>query len=240
MTKNRFFPLIWRINALVILAFGLAALSGLLFSAVLLYRDLTHARHAEGVLDIVEKQADTAKASLGDFHAVEGTTVLRASLNLRPDSAAGYSSKGTSPKKNYLYFDTLSHASYWLMPGNRGVILGTTELSSPSTEQPERATLQAIVYELVDADTNGDGKLTGDDLVTIGVSDPVGRRFVRLLSKVEHFNSAHLGKGTLVVLYASSGKLRAAEVDLNSHKIVRESTLQPFEQEVLPPRPPHS
>jgi hypothetical protein len=228
--SRRFFSLLWRVNALVIFAVGIAGVLVLTMAAVMFIKNMTRERHVANVMSLESEQVS---ASLGNFGAVEGAPLLRAPLHLNQEYEYGHTSKEASSIQNYLYFDPATHSFHWLLPGNRRLILDSTELPASNFPRRDDVPVEAIVYQLVDADTNGDQKLTNGDLKTIAVSDPSGRRFARVLSKVERLNGAHLiGKTKLVLLYTSDGALRAAEFDLSSDKIVRESAMHPLKQEL--------
>lgn len=231
MTSKRFYSVVWRVNALLIFAVGVGCLLLLLFAATMFIKDMGRGRHAEDTVHVNEVQVAKAEASLGAFTAIEGSAMMRAPLTVRQEVGANpYVSKvsGTNAIQNYLYVDPVSHTSHWLITGNRGLILETTELLSRSYSGQESDAVEAVVYRLVDTDTDGDGKLSEDDLNTIAVSDPAGKRLVRLFAKVDYVNGLRLtGKGALVVLYTAGGHLHAADVDLNSNKVVRDSILKP-------------
>lgn len=75
--------------------------------------------------------------------------------------------------------------------------------------------------------SGGDGKLTGSDAKTIALSDAVGSRFTRVLTGVEDVNGTTLtNSGRLLVLYTASSALKAAEIEVESHRIVRDAPLQ--------------
>jgi len=227
--SRRFFSFMWRLNALVIFAVGIAGVLVLSLAAIMFLKNMTRDRQVDNVMHLETGQVDKSSATLGNFSAVDGAALLRAPLHLHQEYEDSYSAKDASSIQNYLYFDPATHSFHWLLPGNRRLILDATELPAGNFPRRDDAPVDAIVYQLVDADTNGDGKLTGSDLKTIAVADPGGRRFARVLSKVERLNGAHLtGKTTLVLLYTSDGALRAAEFDLGSDKIVRESAMNPL------------
>lgn len=223
----------WRVNALVIFVVGIAGALVLAFAAFMFLKETMRTRQVDNVMSLESAQVDKSNATLGNFSAVDGAALLRAPLHLNQEYEHGYTSKDASSIQNYLYFDPATHDFHWLLPGNRRLILDSTELPGGNFPRRDDVAVDAIVYQLVDADTNGDGKFTGGDLKTIAVADPGGRRFARVLSKVERLNGAHLiGKTTLVLLYTSDGALRAAEFDLSSDKIVRESAMNPVKQEL--------
>jgi hypothetical protein len=84
-----------------------------------------------------------------------------------------------------------------------------------------------VVYELVEADSSGDGKLTASDMKTIAVSDPAGSRFTRVVTGVEDINATTLTKsGRVLILYTASSVLKAAEIEVETQKVVRDAPLQ--------------
>lgn len=232
MKNRQFFAVVWRINSVVILAAGVVGLFVLLFAAAAIYKEMTRTRQATGVVNIAEEQVDLAKASIGDFHLVEGTNVLRAPLYLEQEYAFGSGSKETSSTQNYLYFGLETRDAYWLIPGHRGLILETNEFPSREYGEEEKRAVVAVMYILVDEDTNGDGKLTRNDSKVIAMSDATGKQFARLLTKVEEINGAHLKNGSLLIFFTSESTLRMAEVELATINVVRESVVKPLKQEI--------
>lgn len=229
MAGKRFFAWVWRINSLIVFAVGLVSFVLLIFASVSIYKDFARTRHVNDVVNVAEEQIETSTASLGMFSEIGGTDVLRASLNVQQEYARSFGSKDTSSTRNYLYFDPASQESYWLIPGYRGLIVNENEFPSPGygeSNEPPRV----IVHELVDNDSNHDKRLTADDAKTIAVSDPSGKNFVRVLNNVEEFKGGRIVNGTsLVILYTSGAALRAAEIELPSNKLTRESLLKPIE-----------
>lgn len=136
-------------------------------------------------------------------------------------------SKGVAPIRNYYFFDPSSHAGHWLIPGYRGLIAETDEFPDRHVRGEGNSAAEVVVYRLVDADSNGDGALNEADLMTLALADAKGGNFVRLLTKVQSFKGIHLvGKRTLSVIFTSEGQIRAAQVDLDSGKIVRQSVVK--------------
>jgi hypothetical protein len=71
-----------------------------------------------------------------------------------------------------------------LVPGNKGLFLSARELPEREYGKPERPVV-VVIYELVEADSTGDGRLTASDVKTIAVSDPSGSHFTKVLTGVE-------------------------------------------------------
>ena len=90
MRSRRFFALVWRTNALLILLTAVLACAVLAYVAWI-YRDATRMRQATGVMNVAEEQIDRSKVELGRFEAIAGTDVLRAPLQLQ--QVYGFSSR---------------------------------------------------------------------------------------------------------------------------------------------------
>ncbi len=227
MKRTRFFSVVWRINALLILGVGIGAFALLLVGGALFVKDFMRPRHTENVAYLAPDQVDKSGSELGSFEPVDGTSTLRAALRLTQDYSIGSVSKESSSVQNYLYVDTGTHASHWLIPDNRGLIVATTELPAGRYGNRDESPLEAVVYELVDADSDSDKKLTKKDLITIAVSDPEGRSLVRLFKNVQRLNSAQLaGKGKLVLFYTAQGQLHVADIALGSGKLLRDDVMK--------------
>ena len=227
MTTRRFFAAVWRANALLILVTALLACTVLTYGAWQIYRETTRTREATGVMNVAEEQIDRSKVELGRFEAIAGTEVLRAPLELQQVYGLRSGSKEATSVQNYLFYDPADGSSHWLVPGGKGLFLSARDLPERTYTKPEQADVVVVVYDLVEADTNGDGKLTASDVKTIAVSDPIGTRFTRVLTGVEDINGTMLLKsGRLVVLYTTSSVLKAAEIEVETHKVVRDAPVQ--------------
>jgi hypothetical protein len=229
MTARRFFGVLWRVNAVLILVTGVLASAVLVFAIWELFKDATR-REARNVLNVASEEIDTSTTRLGDFETVAGAHALRAPLNVEQNYAFGSGSKETTSIQNYLFYDTADGTSRWLLPGHKGLLLVTHELSDRDYTEPKKPTV-GFVYEIVDTDTTGDRKLTSKDKKVVGLSDPAGRRFGRLLEGVDDVNGVVLNeKGRAVILYTTAGTLRAAEVDIQESKVVKDGALRPATQ----------
>jgi hypothetical protein len=226
VTSRRFFATVWRANAVMILLTAVLASAVLAFGAWQIYREATRTRQARGVLNVAEGQIDRSKAELGRFEAVAGTDVLRAPLQLEQVYGFGSGSKEATSVQNYLFYDSSDGNSHWLVSGSKGLFLSARELPEREYTKPERP-VAVVVYELVEADTSGDGKLTASDAKTVAFSDPAGSHFTRVLTGVQEINGTTLTRsGRVLVLYTAASVLKAAEIEVDTHRIVRDAPLQ--------------
>ena len=226
MSSRRFFVIVWRANAILILVTALLACAVLTYAAWQIYREATRTRQATGVMNVADEQIDRSKLQLGAFEGIAGTDVLWAPLQLQQVYGFSSGSKEAMSVQNYLFYNSADGTSRWLVPGNKGLFLSARELPEREYTKPEKAVV-AVVYELVEADTTGDGKLTANDAKTVALSDPIGSRFTRVLTMVEEINWTTLTKnGRVLVLYTAASVLKAAEIDVESHRTVRDAPLQ--------------
>jgi len=171
MTGRRFFAIIWRVNAVVLLAFGLLGVGVLGTAALLFYKDSTRTRHAEDVARLNIGGDITSEASLGRFEALPRTTVLRAPLRVVQSFALGSGSKDASSIRNYLFYEPDTRATRWLKPSMDSLIIQTWAVpENESNEDPSRWV--ASIYAIVSSDTSGDGALTDSDQIQITSSKP--------------------------------------------------------------------
>jgi hypothetical protein len=226
VSSKRFFVIIWRANAILILVTAVLACAVLAYAAWQIYREATRTRQATGVMNVAAEEIDRSKLQLGGFEAIAGTDVLRAPLQLQQVYGFSSGSKEAMSVENYLFYNSANGSSRWLVPGNKGLFLSARELPEREYSKPEQPVV-AVVYELVEADTTGDGKLTTNDAKTVAISDSIGSRFTRVLSGVEEINATTLTKsGHVLVLYTAGSTLKAAEIDVDSHRTVRDAPLQ--------------
>lgn len=225
MNSRRMFARIWRINAVLILVTGVLACCVLAYAAIEILRDATRPREA---IDIVNVAPNVGKETsrLGTFAPIGGTTVLRAPLYRDQEYELAVSSKETTSIQNYLFFDPATGASYWLLPGNAGLVTSTHHLPQTRYAEVDRPT-KIVFYEISEVDSDKDQRLTSKDLKTIYSSDPTGRRLVPVARSVSEVHGVELSDETAVVLYTSSRVLRAAIVDVATMRVRRDSPVTP-------------
>jgi hypothetical protein len=230
LRSRRFFSVLWRANAVLIFVAGIMGSLVLAFVLFLMWQEATRSRHASDVLNVASNEIEGSTTSLGGFDPIEGTPVLRAELFIEQEYEFSAGSKDTRSTQNYLYYNPTENTTNWLLPGYKGIILATHEL--PADDYREvRTPPKVVLYELVDRDTNGDGKLTQNDRRDIAVSDPAGTRLTRVLKDVEGFNGGHLAEGgaDVLVFYRSAGALHVARIDSVTGKVLHESDIRTSE-----------
>lgn len=226
MKTRRFFRTVWRLNALIILLAGVLACGFVAVATLALLRDITRTRHVSNVVNVAPEQRGRDRTSLGSFVRVEGTQVFRAPLNIEQEFDLSVASKETTSIQNYLFYDPALDRSYWLRAGAPALFADSHEL--PERDFEERLPIVAMLYEIVERDTDGDQRLTESDLKVIALADPAGTRLTPLLTGVAEVHAADITSGNAaLIIYTTSGKLHAATVDVVARKVTHDSLIQP-------------
>lgn len=117
--------------------------------------------------------------------------------------------------RNILFLTGDERKARWLFPHQNNVIRTTGQLqlkvdseNSPGKENPTKA----LYIEYSDKDTNGDGAISKDDQVSLGLSKPDGEGFIAVLTGIDRlFSVSMLGDQTISVLYQTGKIFRHAQ-----------------------------
>jgi hypothetical protein len=242
VTAQRFFEWVWRANALILFAAGIAALVGGATLAAFIVRDRFREAPQEETREIAGASLEEWQAQLGYFTRVRGTQLLRASLSTdeeeraEPDllvSGRSYAYYLADSTVNLLHVELASGAARWLFPGHGQRVIEVRDIPtisevSETSPAPELAPVSATVFVFVDSDTNGDGKLWHDDSKRVAIAEPDGARFTPLLSDVERVHAIEEVDATrIAIFYTQAGSVRLANVDLPGFRVVTDAKLAP-------------
>ena len=158
---------------------------------------------------------------IGPFSEVAGTPFLRAEL--APARASGresYSSGGGHPV-DVLTYDSGAREGRWLFGGTGQIVLREHAVA-------DSGRVRAFVYVLVAEDTDGDGRLDGDDAQSVVVSDPGGRRTLAVAPQVDRVREPiRLADGALLLLYDVAGSVRGMEIDPSALRVSARVSMPP-------------
>lgn len=189
---NTFFLWVWRFNAVVI------ALAALLIVAGTCYTVLMQSTRQPTPVNTVElkNQPQQAEFRFGHPNSADATDYLTLPLYQNEISASvSYMSKGHSNAVNYLIINMQTNAITWLRPKNDQLFLSDYSLTIS-----ERTI--ARIYTLVEKDTDGDGRLTSSDRITIAASLPDGSAYQTLIENAGQVHSIQqAGDDRMVILY---------------------------------------
>lgn len=230
MEDNSFFRFVWRINGLVIMVGGLMAIVVLAFSGYKIAKDITRERGVRNIVNVKEEKNVQEKWQLGNLSKVQGSPYVMISLNSDQSYAQSYYSKALSSVRNYLFINSSSNEKHWLLETNQYLITNATFLLSEKEDCSKPKNVIAILYKIVKDDTNNDGRLTGDDLQTIGLSLPTGQGYKEVINGIDQFIGYSLvDEGSVLVVFQRNGVGFSAHISLSDFTVLNETELPKVE-----------
>ena len=114
---------------------------------------------------------------------------------------------------NALFLSGKEKAARWLFPTQSNLILKAFQLQEGLDEFNTKLPTKALYFESVAKDSNGDGKLSHQNYITIAITKPDGSALVEILPKVDKVLShTMLDEQTLSILYVTEKVVRHAKV----------------------------
>jgi hypothetical protein len=211
--NSKFFRVIWKINAVIFLVFGLLALGTLFYSSYRIIQEVFRDREVPSMVNVEPDPGVKSEWTLGDFDRLDGTDYLIAPVHSTQTYQASYYEKGTSAVRNYLFVNGLDKSSRWLVPHNSYLFLSKHEgLIYPSTGERY---VDWIRYEVIKEDTNRDERMTRDDQRTIAISYPTGEGYLELLSGIDQVLGYEMRDANhLLIFYLTDGTNYLSEIDI--------------------------
>ena len=194
MTENRFFTWIWRFNGLAI------AIAATLIIAILgweLSRDWRRQAFPTQTSDVLNIETPAATDTATPAPAVTQTlrfgppidTPKRGIYALPQYAEQEYENRGISKSSNgnrvnFLIINTQDQSQAWLFPAASRLILEVRDIWYMPNDGPR--TLMGRVIEVVDTDTNGDGRLSGTDFSSLYYVNPEWAEPILLVADVDY------------------------------------------------------
>lgn len=117
--------------------------------------------------------------------------------------------------RNILFLTGDERVARWLFPHQNNVIHHARQLwlkADPKESQSRENQTTALYIKYSDKDSNGDGEISKDDRVSLGLSKPDGEGFVTVLTGIDRlFSISMLGDRTISVLYQTGEIVRHAQ-----------------------------
>jgi hypothetical protein len=224
MTSHRFFRIVWRINAIVLLLAAAAAILLLGIGAVELGADFFRSRGDRDVVTVAGQRVESSRFQFEDFERLPGTNVLRAPLVVY-ESYGFASSGGGRATRNYLYYDSSTRNAHWLLPDNKKLISWSCDLKTSKTSLEEPRVLGSL-YAVVEQDFDHDGQLTSSDLSSVLLTDPAGVKETQIFDRVSSIQGCEvLSPASAVLFYVLKSELRAATLDLGQLRVESDASL---------------
>ena len=183
-------------------------------------RDFFEPRRVQGVVNLADEEVESESSHFGRFELIAGTDFLSAPLYTQQGYPLGSISKSSQSSRNYLFYNPGSGAAHWLLPDNTGLVEGRFEFP-PSRYNEKREAVQGVLWQVIASDTNGDHRLTQNDLSAVFASGPSGRPLRELISGVQQVLGANQFEPSRVsLMFLKDNRLRAAVISLDSLSLV--------------------
>ena len=223
MKADRFFTMVQRINALILLVLGIGGL-GLMGFGLLDLVGWSFDEKPSPKVDVGPKAPEGMELEFGCLGRVPGQRVfvLRAEAEYRGIGSSG----GTSSVHNLLFVDLDSGKSHWLLNGFRGLVLWTS-LASETTQYVGRGDDRvesdppAILYHVIDRDTNGDGTISSADDGVLAISATDGSGYTAVADGVSRVRHYLREEDTGWIFFETRKGIRLAKLDLARRHVDR-------------------
>jgi hypothetical protein len=202
-SENGFFHYVWRFNALAIAAAAVVCVLLGLFVTATIFKPETRSRRVTNVVNVSEQDKISEEFTLGTPSILAGTDYVRVPLYRGQSYGASYYSKSSEQNVvNYLFLNTSTSESRWLFE-SAGQLLTTSQvllarLTSPRDEQKA----VAMIYAIVERDSNGDNRLTERDAISLATSAVGGDQYRKLIEGIDRLYSVEqITDDKVLVLY---------------------------------------
>jgi hypothetical protein len=197
------FRLVWRLNALVILGVGLVAGLVAAWALLQIVRDVVRPRVLDGVMHA--PQAERSEViTLGGFDVAPGGRYLVAPVQGEQTGEVSVYSKTSGSTRDLVVIDRQTGTVARVLSRVDRVIL---TWQYPVADRATPADPPLLLVTVVDADTDGNGRLDGNDSRTLLGCAPSGQPCTPLLTGVDHVLSLSArADGRVDVATTTAGK----------------------------------
>ncbi len=228
---------IWKINGIIILFAGIAALVVALFAV---YDIFLRNIEPEPVVNLADDPKGVEKWRLSRGEAIPGTDILMLSLisenkevskqGPMPIFSSGRSYSGRAynlPAKNILFLDMSNNQSRWLFDTTSQLILSSQPFPYyDRTELDKRVSPKVIFYSVVIKDTNEDGILNNQDQTALAISNTNGDDFQIIIDSFDRIIAKETtGKNKALIVYQNEGTVYSMLFGLDPFKAISTKAL---------------
>ncbi|MBC7795369.1 MAG: hypothetical protein H7Z37_00690 [Pyrinomonadaceae bacterium] len=229
MTTTKLFRLIWRINAVIVLAVGIVVTGFMIAGLAVFVKEQLRTSNNNTIKVRTDENAIVkTELKYGKFSKVAGANYMVASIQAKQD----YSNYGIANSKeqtnvafsNCVFVNLADDSTGFLLPHNDSLIVyheAVTKESKTLTNDDEIAPTLLFSYRIVKNDTNNDGRLNLDDKKTIAFSDISGANLTDIITNVDEvLNTERLNDNTMIYIYRANEKIFISGVNLAERKVV--------------------
>ncbi|WP_394228588.1 hypothetical protein [Pseudoalteromonas spongiae] len=224
MEENKFFRLVWRFNGLVISVAGVLAVSVLLFVTYKLFQDVTRDRTTRNIVNIEENSEVKENWRLGQLSKINDEKTLMIPLYSDQLSERAYFSKSSNSARNYLFINTETSEKNWLF-NHTNYLIERSERLREGDYNSDKPVI-AILYQLVQLDSDQDNRLSATDISTVAVTKPDGSGYKELIKEVEKIvDHTLLNQTELFLIYQKAGISYSTIINLENFEVTKTEKL---------------
>jgi hypothetical protein len=223
MKTTRVFRNIWRANAVIIFAAGTLAIIVIAVSGYYMLKAATRERAVDAVVNTDPGRRIEQSFALGNVSPIVGHPWLLVPLESDQHYDQAYFSKSTSAARNYAFLSR-SLEMRWLYPHSRFLIVNAVQLPRADYDD-ESGVTQLVSFEVVQQDTDGDKRLTPEDLSSLVFARPDGTGVSTGLESISEVLSQELTGEELLVVYQDRDGYAVATFSLKDFSQVKRERL---------------
>lgn len=220
---NAFDRVLWRINGVLVLAgcLGIALVALYVFYPSAFF---TADRNPEALWVEAGDDFEKSYLHLGDGSLLAGVPVLRCPLYDSEPSGKRLRYSRQREIRNYLFIDSTSLKSWWLLPDDSAFIVGHHDLFKP--RGGDGKTVVSTLYQVALEDSNGDGRIDADDRVSVLFSTNRDAPPVNLTGDSKKILSIYqVSDSEALIMVQTDDGAEALVIQIESGKRVRESSI---------------
>jgi hypothetical protein len=226
--NSKFFRYVWRFNAIVIA--GGAVLCILLgsFAAIKILKSETRARHVTNLINLGDQTKVKDELVVGYPRMIAGTDYAKAPLYRTQSYDISYYSKNSAGNDvNYLFLNSRTGESKWLMPTAAQLFISHEVLLEKLNKvTEEKNKVIGIVYTVVEKDTNGDSRLTEKDKIVVSHSSPDGSEYKKLVEGIDRIHGIdQIADDRMIIFYERNKETMSEIYELPSMKKVSQNAI---------------
>lgn len=207
------------------MAAGVLAIGVSAFVLYEIFGDVTEERSRLNIVNAQSEDDVEEEWQLGQIMQIPGSPYVMIPLRSdRRNVQSDYSKSGLSVQ-NYLFINSETNESNWIFENNKHLILSAGFIPEEyyGSDQED---VQAVLYEVIKEDTNDDGSLSDEDLMTISLSRTSGDKYTEVVDDVEEFvGHAFFENDKLLIVYQKGGIGYSARIDLSGFVVSNETEL---------------
>ena len=223
MRKSKILSLLRSANTIIFLGVGLLLLGVLGYAAYQIYMNTFRERSISGVVNTAQDKP--LQFSLGSLIPIAGTPYYLAPISAEQNYRQDYYDKAATSVRNYLVININEQSAVRLLPQNNSLLLNA-EAVGQKNDKGEIIKAEALWYQVVKTDTNGDQRLTEADTKAIALSDVSGKNYTEVLPQIDRLlATVQPTPTTLMLVYELKQKNYITQINIPQRQVIKTQEL---------------